>query len=609
MSKSDRLILNMPSSSDRDRATLEKSVALGRLIEGSELMRRLSLLHEIQLHIDTAQNREEIFSILRTEAKWLISFDTCFMGLLNRSATHYVVNIISSYIDISDINHKHFTLDEGDPGWVIRNRTAMIEDLTAQSTAGSNSLDSRLRSVGITSLLIVPMRIEKEVIGALAFGSRKRDLYNEIDSGVLQLLAHYFSAALKHTGIFEDIRKRISQIALINDVTQKLTSKLNLEELLNVAATSIQKAFNYFDVTVFLISPDKSELILEAHSGNFVDFLPHDYRQKTTEGLIGWVAVQGKKILCNDVTQDSRYLAYEYHSTKSELTLPIKVENEVVGVLNVEDTKLHAFDETDTIVLETLSDQLGIAIRNARLYNDVRQANMKLTELDKMKSEFLGIVSHDFRSPLSSIILAGKSLLKNETVQSVKRLKEYLQIIVDQANRLHQLAEDTLSITKMEAGRLNYHFKIVNVGRLFDDAISMVRLSARHQVAFEVEPDVAFIKGDHSKLRQVIQNLVSNAVKYSPKGGKVMVAARQHAGGQILVSISDEGIGIPPEKIDRLFQKFSRIDSPESSQIKGAGLGLWICREIVEAHGGKIWIDSVVGKGTTVYLTLNIAQP
>ena len=434
-------------------------------------------------------------------------------------------------------------------------------------------------------------------------------MYNEIDSGVLQLLAHYFSAALKNAGIFEDIRKRISQIELINDVTRKLTSMLNLEELLTVAAASIQKAFNYFDVTVFLISPDKSELMLEAHSGNFVDFIPHDYRQKISAGLIGWVAAHGKKILCNDVTQDERYLAYEYHSTRSELTLPIKVENEVVGVLNVEDTKLHAFDETDAIVLETLSDQLGIAIRNARLYNDVRQANMKLTELDKMKSEFLGIVSHDFRSPLSSIILAGKSLLKNETIQSVKRIKEYLQIIVDQANRLNQLAEDTLSITKMEAGRLNYHFKIVNVGRLFEDAISMVRLSSRHQVMFDVEQDVAFIKGDQSKLRQVIQNLVSNAVKYSPHGGKVTVTARQHEGGQILVSISDEGIGIPADKIDKLFQKFSRIDSPEANQIKGAGLGLWICREIVEAHGGKIWMESVVGKGTTVHLTLNIAHP
>ncbi len=609
MNQNERRILNVSSSADRERSALEKSVALGRLIEGSELMRRLSLLHEIQLHIDAAKNRDEIFSILRGETKWLVDHDLCLMGLVNRSATHYVVNIISSAVDLNDINHKHFTLDEGSLGWVIRNRTAMIEDLTSPGEATTNSMGARLRALGITSLLIVPMRIEREVIGALAFGSRKRDPYNEVDSGVLQLLAHYFSAAIKNAGIFDDIRKRISQIELINDITRKLTSMLNLEEVLKTAATSIQKTFNYFDVTVFLLSPDKKELILEAHAGSFVDFLPHGYHQQVTRGIVGWVATHGTKVLCNDVAQDARYVTYEYHNTRSELTLPIKVENEVVGILNVEDTKLHAFDETDAMVLETLSDQLGIIIRNAKLYDDIRQANMKLTELDKMKSEFLGIVSHDFRSPLSSIILAGKSLLKNETVQSIKRLKEYLQIIVDQANRLHQLAEDTLSITKMEAGRLNYHFKIVNVGRLFDDAISMVRLSNRHQIRYDVHPDVAFIKGDHSKLRQVIQNLVSNAVKYSPGGGNIVVAARPHSGDQILVTISDEGIGVPAEKIEKLFQKFSRVDSPEANQIKGAGLGLWICREIVEAHGGKIWLESQVGKGTTVFLTLNIAQP
>src|SRR5262249_11204810 len=156
---------------------------------------------------------------------------------------------------------------------------------------------------------------------------------------------------------------------------------------------------------------------------------------------------------------------YEYHNTKSELAIPIRIDDEIVGVLNVEDTKLHAFDDTDELVLETISDQLGIALRNAKLYAEISRSNMKLTELDKMKSEFLGIVSHDFRSPLASIMLAGKSLLKNDNVQALPRVKEYLQLIVNQANRLNTLAEDTLSIAKLESGRLSYFFKIVNLER------------------------------------------------------------------------------------------------------------------------------------------------
>ncbi|HUN65663.1 MAG TPA: GAF domain-containing protein [Bacteroidota bacterium] len=601
-------MFKQPFAANTGEAPPEKAASAGRLVEGSDLMRKMSLLHEILLHIDVAQSRDEILSIIRSEIRWLVGHDVGLLGLINRSATHYVINILSSTVDIADTDHKHFLLGEGMPGWVIRNRAAMISDLGTTTAVQSGTLERRLHAMGINSLLVVPMRIETEVIGTMIFGSKKRDAYTEIDSALLQLFAHYFAASLKNTGIFEDVRKRISQIELINDVTRKLTAMLDFEELLNVAASSIQKTFSYFDVTVFLLGEDRNELILKAHSGNYVDFLPDGYRQRRSEGFVGWVATYGKKVLCNDVSQDNRYIAYEYHDTKSELAIPIQVENEVVGVLNVEDNKLHAFDETDVIVLETLSDQLGIAIRNAKLYEEIRQANMRLTEVDKMKSEFLGIVSHDFRSPLSSIILAGKALLKSESVQGVKRVKEYLQIIVDQANRLNQLAEDTLSITRIEAGRLSYSFKIVNVARLIEDAISMVKLSSRHHVSFEVNPEVAFIKADQSKLRQVVQNLVSNAVKYSPKGGYVTVLAREYSAEQIVISVTDQGIGIPADKVEKLFQKFSRVDTPETNQIKGAGLGLWICREIVEAHGGKIWIESRVGEGSTVFFTLNKAQ-
>jgi K+-sensing histidine kinase KdpD len=415
------------------------------------------------------------------------------------------------------------------------------------------------------------------------------------------------SGSLAPAGI--DADKRLTQIGMIHEISSQLTTMLQLDKLLSASALSIQKCFNYFDVTIFLLSEDRNHLLLEAHAGNFMDFLPHGYTQPVEKGIVGWVARTGEAILCNDVTREPNYHAYEYHNTLSELALPIRSDGQVVGVLNIEDAQLNAFDQTDAMVLETLSDQVGAAIKNARLYEEVLQANTKLLELDRLKSEFLGIVSHDFRSPLSSIILAGKALLKNEYVQANQRVREYLQIIVDQANRLNQLAEDTLSITKIESGQLNYYFKIVNVERLIQDAMSMVRYSSKHQVVHSVSPEATFIKGDQTKLRQVVQNLVSNAVKYSPRGGKVGIVVDELPPGQIIFSISDEGIGIPADQVGKLFQKFSRISHGEMRDIKGAGLGLWICREIVEAHGGKIWIESDVGKGSTVKFTLNKMEP
>jgi phosphoserine phosphatase RsbU/P len=584
-----------------------KKRVLGRLAADPDVLKKMNSLYELLNLIGTQRTTEDILNVIQLESRSLFEYDVCFVSLLNRAGSHYAVHIFSNIPGAQELDHRHFPKGEGISGWVIGKQAVFSGDITSLPSK-SPTIEPKLKELGIGSILVVPLRTGDDVIGALAFGTSSNHTYSEINVALAQLLGLTVGTSLKNTATFDDARKRISQIELINEVTGQMASMLQLEQLLNGAAWSIQKTFNYFDVTIFLIAENNAELELAAHTGNFIDFLPHGYHQNVNRGIIGWVARTGEKVLCNDVLQDSRYIAYEYHSTKSELATPIKIDGRVIGVLNVEDTKLHAFDETDAVVLGTLADQLGITVKNAKLYDEVQKANIKLTELDRMKSEFLGIVSHDFRSPLSSIILAGKSLLKNEAVQDYPRIKEYLQIIVDQANRLNQLAEDTLSITKLESGQLSYYFKIINVERMIQDAVSMVKFSSRHTFEYTVDQNVAFIKGDQTKLRQVVQNLISNAVKYSPKGGKVIVRVGEEAEDQILISITDEGMGIPSDQIDKLFQKFSRIDTEQSRGIKGAGLGLWICREVVEAHGGKIWIESRVNEGTTVKFTLKKAQ-
>ena len=586
---------------------IELATGSGPVVVVPTLHQRLSTLHEISIRLGDAVSFDRILEIMRSETRWLIEHQACFMALINRTRTHYVVHSLSSVTDAADLHQKHFFTDEGVAGAVMSSRTATRTDTRSAENSGP-AIEGRLLDLGIKSLLAVPMHAGAETTGCLIFGRAHSAAYSLEDAGIAQQFADHCSMLIRNCSIIEDAGKRISQIELINEVSHQLSAMLHVDELLRGAAESIRETFHYFDVTVFLLNEDRTELLLEAHSGNFSDFLPHGYRQKVGHGIVGWVAENDEEILCNDVSADPRYIVHEYHNTKSELALPIRVDGQLAGVLNVEDAKLHAFDETDGVVLETLCDQLGSALKNARLYEEIQEANIRLIELDKVKTEFLGIVSHDFRSPLSSIILAGRALLKNEEVRRIQRVKDYLQIIVDQANKLNQLAEDTLSITKMESGELTYHFKVVNVIRLIQDAISMVRMSSRHTIAFEVDPTVTFIKADPAKLRQVVQNLIGNAVKYSPRGGKISVKASDYSPKEMLLSVSDQGIGIPAEKVDLLFQKYARVDSGEGNQIKGAGLGLWICKAVVEAHGGNIWIESGASKGTTIKFTVKKVQ-
>ncbi len=568
-----------------------------RLLEAQEFSARVNTLSELSLKIDGARSREEIVRTLRESVKHLIDGECAFLSLLSQNKTHYVISTLSPLMDAIELDHKHFSVEIGMPGWAIQNAASIVVDIES-APSFHPSLEGKLKDLGISSLIIVPLRSSEDILGALLFGSSKPNAYIEADLWLAQLLALQVSVTLRHTMLLERAQKRVVQIGLVNLVASKLTSSLDIDELLNSASDSIQTNFQYFDVTILLVNREENELILTAHAGNYVDFLPHGYRQKISHGIVGWVAEHGQSVLANDVSLDPRYLAYQYHNTNSELALPIIIDNEVVGVLNVEDTKLYAFDETDVVVLETLCDQLASAIHNAKLFDQIKKANQRLVELDRLKTDFVGIVSHDFRTPLSTIMLAAKSLLRREI--SPERLREYLNIIVDQADKLSKLAEDTLSFAKIESGQLNYQFKVVNVEAIIQEAVSMVKVSAGHSFESSVDLNCSFVRGDQNKLRQVLQNLISNAVKYSPAGGQIkVIVTPSDQPDEVLFAVGDQGLGIPEEYLGRLFQKYTRVDSGEAGKIKGTGLGLWICREIIKAHGGRIWVESEVGKGST----------
>jgi signal transduction histidine kinase len=578
---------------------------------------RVSTLHEIALQIDAARSRDEVMRVMRNEIRWIITHEICFIALLNNFHTEYAVVSLGPQDEPPLLDGTRHPASGGISGTVIANQSPLcvnLDEAPRPAQAGEDPPaeelpESVLRRSGMRSLLVVPLRTGDETIGALGFASRAGNAFGEHDIVLAQLLATQVAIALQNNAVFADAQRRIAQIELVNELAEDLTSTLELEQLLAAAAETIRKTCNFFDVSIFLVDRPRQEAYLVAHSGTHVDFLPAGYRQKFSEGIVGWAISHDERVMSADVTKDPRYSANLYTETRSEMAIPIRVEHEIVGVLNVEDERSGAFDETDAIVLETLCDQLGSAIKNAQLYDRLKRTNAKLTEFDRMKSDFLGIVSHDFRSPLASIVLAASALLKRPDTVDTRRLREYLTVIVDQANRLIRLAEDTLSMTKMEAGQLNYFFNMVNLERLVKDTISTVMISGRHTVSYEIDPRVAYVRGDQSKLRQVLQNLLSNAVKYSPAGGKVTIRAAHHNAEQLVVAVIDEGIGIPADQQGKLFQKFSRVDSPQSKEIKGSGLGLWICREIIKAHGGQIWLESHVGRGSTFAFTLKKAHP
>jgi len=236
-----------------------------------------------------------------------------------------------------------------------------------------------------------------------------------------------------------------------------------------------------------------------------------------------------------------------------------------------------------------------------------RAANEQLERLNKAKSDFVSIVSHEFRSPLTGI--QGFSELMRDETMSADEVREYSADINREAERLNRMINELLDLDRMESGRMTLHPEVVDLGMLVTGIVTSAAPRARgHRLKLKLDPMVPEISGDRDKLTQVLVNLLDNAIKYSPGGGEVIVGVRSD-GDEAHVWVRDHGLGIPAEALDSIFERYTRIESDAHRPIHGTGLGLPIVRQIVELHGGRVWAESEPGSGSTFHVILPPSGP
>lgn len=265
-----------------------------------------------------------------------------------------------------------------------------------------------------------------------------------------------------------------------------------------------------------------------------------------------------------------------------------------------------SFVERIALALENASLYRALAGRSTdlqRAYSDLATAHQELLSVDEMKTNFLANVSHELRTPLSSIRSFSELLLSYDDEPAVQQ--EFIQIINSESERLTRLVNDVLDITKIEAGKMDWHLTRVNLAALLKDAArTYAHLMAEHHLLFqqEIADDLPWIEADRDRLQQVVGNLLTNAIKFTPSGTITFRAARH--GDEILVSVVDTGIGIAEQDKARIFEKFQQVGDTLTDKPRGTGLGLCICRDIVAYHKGRLWVESQPGAGSTFAFTL-----
>ena len=420
------------------------------------------------------------------------------------------------------------------------------------------------------------------------------------DLDYLTRFAGQLSIAVANSVAFAAERARSEQLAFVNALLREIAGNLSRERILETAVKRIHDAFHY--PVVLVMVPEQESGLFRVAAVASRDRRPEGWASyPLSEGVSGRVLRERRTVLVADAAQEPDYDPW-MASTRSGVCVPILSGDDVVAVLDVESDVAQAFDRGQVITLETLADGIGIILRNAELYQALEGTNVRLVELDRMKSELVNIVAHDFRAPLSAI-LGWAEVLELKPEAGLEDRQERTRAIVSAATRMAGLMDKTLETTRLETGHFAFDFGLIDLGAKVRDVAGRLPEDPRHPVVLDLPDHPLPCWADAERLAEVLDNLLSNAIKYSPEGGEVRIGIRRER-DTATVSVTDHGIGIAPDDRAKLFRPFSRLHDRKRAGIEGFGLGLHICDRIVSAHGGRLTVDSTPDVGSTFSILL-----
>jgi signal transduction histidine kinase len=479
---------------------------------------------------------------------------------------------------------------------------------------------------GPPTLLLVPLMSAGGALGVMGLGRSEIQAFSPDQIALVESFASQAVIALENTRFFTELQERthqlarsVEQLTALGEVTQTVTSTLDLQEVLSRIAAHAQRLSGSDAAALFEFDEGAQEFRLRVtHQLDqvLVDALRGE-PLRLGEGAVGQAAAARAPVEVPDILIEGAYESRLREPLagagfRALLAVPLLREDRVLGGLVLNRKAPGAFPGAVVDLIKTFAAQSALAIHNARLFRELEEKRAELEVASRHKSEFLAAMSHELRTPLNAVIGFSEVLLERLFGDLNEKQAEYLGDILDSGRHLLALINDILDLSKVEAGRMELESGRFALPETLEAGLSLLReRAARHNVALslQVHPALAAaagIEADERKVKQVLFNLLSNAVKFTPDGGRVEVSAHL-AGSEVVVAVKDSGIGIAPADQERIFEAFQQAGQGPDQAREGTGLGLPLARQFVELHGGRLWVESAPGQGSTFTFTLPVA--
>ena len=469
------------------------------------------------------------------------------------------------------------------------------------------------------TVLVIPMLRADELLGVIAIHRHEVRPFMDNQIALMGTFADQAAIAIENSRLLTELQARtaeltrsVQELQALGEVSQALSSTLDLETVLSTIVSRANQLAGTDGGSVYEYDERRDAFHLRA-TDNLTEEVVVVARRTPIprgEGVLGRMAVTRGPVQIPDIGQEGVYRSplrdvLLRTGTRALLAIPLLREDRLIGGLTVNKKTPGEFSPEVIDLLKTFASQSALAIQNARLFREIEDKSQQLEVASQHKSEFLANMSHELRTPLNAIIGFSEVLAEGMFGEINAKQTEYLGDILESGRHLLSLINDILDLSKIEAGRMELEPADFDLPSAIDNALTLVRERAGRRgimLGRAIDERVGAIRADERKVKQVLLNLLSNALKFTPEGGRIDVRAAV-SDGMVEVSVADTGVGIAPGDQEAVFEEFRQVGTADK-KVEGTGLGLALSRKFVELHGGRIWVTSQVGAGSTFTFTI-----